>query len=188
MEKALAQNPNSCLKFVLFGPESTGKTTLAKQLSDHYNEPWVPEYMRTFLEKKWETSQKGIEKEDVLTIAKGQIASENVLSSKAKNLLLLDTNLLEIKTYCEYYYDDFCPIEIKNAAVAHKYDHYFLTGIDVPWEKDNLRDRPNDRAALFRIFENQLIKNAISYTLLLGSKENRLNKAITTIEEILNKH
>ena len=50
MEKALEQNPSSCVKIVLFGPESSGKTTLATQLAAHFNAQWVPEYMRTYLE------------------------------------------------------------------------------------------------------------------------------------------
>ncbi len=188
MEKTLTQTPSDCLKIVLFGPESTGKTTLAKQLSEYYKEPWVPEYMRVFLEKKWEISQKGIEKDDVLVIAEGQIDEENVLSAKAEKLLFLDTNLLEIKIYCEYYYNGFCPAEIKNAAAQHKYHHYFLTGIDVPWELDNLRDRPNDREIMFRTFERELIQNSLPYTLVTGNQGDRLKKAVTIIEELLKKN
>ena len=58
MEKELKQNPSSCVKIVLFGPESSGKTTLATQLAAHFNAQWVPEYMRTYLELKWENSKK----------------------------------------------------------------------------------------------------------------------------------
>ena len=50
MEKTPKQTNCDCLKIVLFGPESTGKTTLAKQLAAHFNTEWVPEYMRTYLE------------------------------------------------------------------------------------------------------------------------------------------
>ena len=51
MEKKLEQQPANCLRIVLFGPESTGKTTLAKQLAAHFNTEWVPEYMREYIEK-----------------------------------------------------------------------------------------------------------------------------------------
>ena len=57
MEKSLAQVNNNCLKVVLFGPESTGKSTLAKKLADHYNTQWVPEYARAYLQKKWDDKQ-----------------------------------------------------------------------------------------------------------------------------------
>ena len=46
MEKNLKQTESTCLKIVLFGPESTGKTTLAKKLARHYNSVWVREYAR----------------------------------------------------------------------------------------------------------------------------------------------
>ena len=53
------------------------------------------------------------------------------------------------------------PAQIIKASQTHQYDYYFLTSIDVPWEKDNLRDRPNDRDKMFRIFEQQLIKTTL---------------------------
>ena len=43
---------NKVLKIVLFGPESTGKTTLAERLAAHYKTNWVPEYAREYLQKK----------------------------------------------------------------------------------------------------------------------------------------
>ena len=60
MEKAFEQTPSSCVKIVLFGPESSGKTTLTAQLAAHFNSKWVPEYMRTYLELKWKNSKKSI--------------------------------------------------------------------------------------------------------------------------------
>ncbi len=53
MEKELTQDPINIIKVVLFGPESTGKTTLSKQLARHYNTVWTPEYAREYLQKKW---------------------------------------------------------------------------------------------------------------------------------------
>jgi nicotinamide riboside kinase len=38
----------------MFGPESTGKTTLAIQLADHYKTAWVPEFARDYLQEKWD--------------------------------------------------------------------------------------------------------------------------------------
>ena len=100
MEKTLVQRQSNCLKIVLFGPESTGKTTLAKQLSAYFNTEWVPEYMRTYLQEKWDKNAEKISKEDLLPIAKGQIALENKRSKNADNFLFCDTNLLELQVYC----------------------------------------------------------------------------------------
>ncbi|WP_339703337.1 ATP-binding protein [uncultured Marixanthomonas sp.] len=189
MEKTLKQsagNGDHCIKVVLYGPESTGKTTLAKQLAAHYNTKWVPEYMRGYLEEKWDAKKEAITRDDLLPIAKGQIALENKKTKTANTLLFCDTNLLELKVYSEYYYTGFCPSEIKKAAEENQYHHYFLTYIDVPWEADRLRDRPNDRLKMFTIFETELRKKQLPYTVLKGSVEQRMKTATKIIEGLLN--
>ena len=45
MKKGLIQEDINLVRIVLFGPESTGKTTLAIQLARHYNTVWVEEYL-----------------------------------------------------------------------------------------------------------------------------------------------
>ncbi|MGJ8665606.1 MAG: AAA family ATPase [Patiriisocius sp.] len=185
MEETLKQRPSDCLKIVLFGPESTGKTTLAKQLAAHFETQWVPEFMRAYLEKKWDDHQEKITRVDLLPIAKGQIASENELAVNAKKVLFCDTNLLEIEVYSKYYNDGFCPSEISEANKINTYDFYFLTGIDVPWEFDKLRDRPDDRENMFRIFEHHLIDYNLPYMIIKGSKHNRFERAIKQINKLL---
>lgn len=185
MEEKLAQTSSNCIKIVLFGPESTGKTTLAKQLAAHFKTQWVPEFMRTYLEQKWETSHNKIEKEDILPIAEGQMLSENSLTEVSKSMIFIDTNLLEIKTYCEYYYNGWCPPQIEKAIQKHQYNYYFLTDIDTPWEFDNLRDRPDDREEMFRTFETQLVKYKLPYSVLKGSKADRLASAITIVNTLI---
>ena len=53
MERTLQQTNSNCIKVVLFGPESTGKSTLAKELADHYNSIYIEEYAREYLQKKY---------------------------------------------------------------------------------------------------------------------------------------
>ena len=53
MEKKLQQQPINIVKVVLFGPESSGKTTLSQQLARYYNTVWVPEFARDYLQEKW---------------------------------------------------------------------------------------------------------------------------------------
>jgi nicotinamide riboside kinase len=79
MEKNLRQLKSSCLKIVLFGPESSGKTTLSKELANHYKTLWVKEYARDYLQKKWNVEKKVCELEDLIPIAIGQIKLENEL-------------------------------------------------------------------------------------------------------------
>ena len=54
MEKYLQQQKTDCIKIVLFGPESTGKTSLAVELAKHYKTLFVKEFAREFLQKKME--------------------------------------------------------------------------------------------------------------------------------------
>jgi len=187
MEAAYKQKPSTLVKVVLFGPESTGKTTLAKDLADHYETEWVPEYAREYLQDKWDESKKICELEDLLPIARGQIQLENQLSEKANKILICDTDLLETKVYSEIYFNDHCDPVLEANALSNEYDLYLLTGIDVPWEKDDLRDRPFDREALFDKFKAALEKYDRNFVILKGDRTTRLSQAITEIDQYLHR-
>lgn len=186
MEKTLNQNSINLVKAVLFGPESTGKTTLSRQLARHYNTVWTPEYARDYLQKKWNNERKTCEQDDLIKIAEGQIALENQLARKADKVLICDTDLLETKVYSEEFYGGFVDEKLNKAAIKNIYDIYFLTYIDTPWEADDLRDRPEQRLEMFKAFEKSLIDNKRPYVLLKGDKETRFKKATTIIDKLLN--
>ena len=169
------------------GPECSGKTTLAKALAEKYGEPWVPEYAREYLQDKWNNERKTCEPKDLLPIARGQIRLENELSQKTDSVLICDTDLLETKVYSEEYYMGTCDPVLEKYALENNYDLYFLTYIDTPWEKDDLRDKPNERERMFRAFEKALIKYKRPYVILKGSKEERLKVAVQHIDELLKK-
>jgi nicotinamide riboside kinase len=97
MEKSLKQKPSNCVKVVLFGPESTGKTTLSRHLARYYNSAWVREYAREYLQDKWNNERKTCEPEDLVPIAMGQMKLENDLAKKTNTVLNCDTDLLETK-------------------------------------------------------------------------------------------
>ena len=80
MEEKYKQEPSNCIKVVLFGPESTGKTTLSRQLARYYNSVWVPEYARAYLQNKWNNERKICDSDDLLPIAEGQMRLENDLT------------------------------------------------------------------------------------------------------------
>ncbi|NND87742.1 MAG: ATP-binding protein [Flavobacteriaceae bacterium] len=177
MEKTFEQIASTNLKIVLIGPESTGKTTLARQLAKAFQTEWVPEYMRSYLQEKWDKSKTTCTREDLIPIAEGQLELENKYNKKAKRYLFCDTNLLELQVYSEYYFDGYCPPKIEQANAELNYDLYLLTYIDVPWEEDDLRDRPYDRSTLFCRFENELKKRELPYIVLKGSASSRLEQA-----------
>ena len=90
MEEKLKQitdtNPN-CIKVVLYGPESTGKSSLAKELADWYDMVYVEEFSRFYAEAKAQSNLQ-LTKEDVLPIAIGQISAENKQLKLANKLLI----------------------------------------------------------------------------------------------------
>ena len=185
MEKKLKQKPINLVKVVLFGPESTGKTTLSRHLAHHYNTVWTPEFAREYLQKKWNQERKTCEVEDLLPIAIGQMKLENRLAKRADKVLICDTDLLETKVYSEEFYDGFVDERLDKAANENIYDIYLLTYIDTPWEEDDLRDRPGLRLEMFNAFEQCLIDNNRPYILLKGDKETRLKNAVKAIDQII---
>ena len=161
MEENLRQLSNRATKIIkiaLFGPESTGKTTLAKQLAEYYKTEWVPEFAREFLQWKWDKKQLICTADDMLPIAYGQTQLENKRLLIANKYLFCDTNLMVTKVFSEVYYDCCDPL-LNQAALEHEYDLFFLTDIDVPWEKDDLRDTPEKRESVFSVFKQSLLVN-----------------------------
>jgi HTH-type transcriptional repressor of NAD biosynthesis genes len=185
MEKELTQDPINIVKVVLFGPESSGKTTLSRHLARYYNTVWTPEFARAYLQKKWNNERKTCKKEDLLPIAIGQMKLENKLAKRADKVLICDTDLLETKVYSEEFYDNFVDKRLDKAASENQYNLYLLTYIDTPWEKDDLRDRPEQRLEMFNAFEKSLKDNNRPYILLKGDKETRLKNAVKAIDKII---
>lgn len=185
MEEKLKQKPSDLVKVVLFGPESTGKTTLAESLALHYNTVWVPEYAREYLQEKWDREHKTCEPDDLLPIAAGQMELENTLARQASRLLVCDTDLLETKVYSEAYYTGSCDPLLEKYALINSYDLYFLTYTDTPWVKDDLRDKPDEREQMFAYFRDTLEKYNRNFVILKGTKKERMEKAIELIDNLL---
>jgi len=185
MEEKLGQQPSNLIKVVLFGPESTGKTTLAKQLAEHYRTEWVPEYAREYLQDKWDREQKTCEPKDLLPIAYGQMRLENELAKTANGILICDTDLLETKVYSETYYTGTCDPLLERYALKNQYDLYLLTYIDTPWVADDLRDKPDERRRMFEYFKASLEQYDRNFIILRGDKPTRLARAIKAIDKLL---
>ena len=76
MEENLKQQPTAILKIAVFGPERTGKSTLAKQLAEHYNTGWASEFAQDYWQQK-EGHQQNNAPEDLMPIAIGHTKREN---------------------------------------------------------------------------------------------------------------
>ncbi len=162
------------------GPESTGKTTLARSLSEHYNAVWVPEYARDYLTEL----PRPYDQSDLLSIASGQLKALNEGVKNANGLLLQDTDLMVIKIWSEVKYGSVNPW-IQMQLEMNLPDFYLLTFYDIPYEEDPLRETPERRPELFDLYEAEVKKTGVPYQVVSGSHQDRLETAIRNINTIL---
>ncbi len=184
MEKIPEQKPYHGRRIVLYGPESTGKSTLAQQLAGHYKTEQVSEFARDFLQDKFDVTGAICDYQDILPIAIGQRLAENRAVSKASDYLFCDTDILETYVYSLIYFKS-VPAELSIALKQSRYHHYLLMDVDTPWTADDLRDKPNDRKELFYTFESALKKFDLPYTIISGLGDQRLHNAVTVINQLV---
>lgn len=174
--------PKQIKKIVIIGPESTGKSTLSAALSDHFNEPWVPEFARDYLN----TLDRNYHYEDLIEIARGQLRAEDPLSEAAKVLLFCDTDLHVIKVWSDHKYGRTDPW-ILSQIEKRKYDHYLLTDIDIPWQEDKLREHPSPqmRNYFLKQYRQVLIETGVPFTVVSGDLEERTCSAINVVKNLM---
>lgn len=161
----------------VFGPESTGKSTLTRELASLFQTVMVPEYARTLLE----SSPGPIDQAVIERIAKGQIASEEALARSANRFLFCDTDVLTTAIWSDVLLGR-CPTWIAEEAARRRYDLTLLTDVDIPWVADPVRYRPDDRTSFFERCENALREAGRAYVRIQGSREQRLTAARRAIE------
>ena len=168
------------IKIGIIGPESTGKTALAKALAEVYKTEWVPEFAREYLTNLGRPYVQS----DLLEIAQGQINSVRTLRKKANRLLFIDTDVHVIKVWSDYKYGN-CDPWINQQLAMNVCDVYFLTHFDMPYEEDPLRENPNDREALFHMYEKLMINRKLTYQVMTGSFEERIKAAKAYLNRLL---
>ena len=159
------------LIFAVVGPESTGKTTLAQSLAESWSVPWVEEAARAYLDVRSEYDES-----DLLEIARDQWSLEQagVAEAGKRGLsVVLDTDLLVIKIWSEYRYERCHPWILERLAQAPE-RLYLLTGTDVPWEPDPLRENPLDRDEIYELYRRALVELQRPFLELTGSTETRI--------------
>jgi NadR type nicotinamide-nucleotide adenylyltransferase len=167
-------------RVVVFGPESTGKTTLCRDLAAHFGTVWVSEYARGMLDHKGAFC----EPRDIPLIARGHAAAEAALARQANRALFLDTDLLTTVLYSEWYYGA-VPDAVRAMAAARRYDLYLLLDVDVPWVADPQRDVPHRRQELRERFERILVENGRPYRVIRGTWAERFAQARAAVEGVL---
>lgn len=161
------------ISVAIVGPESTGKSTLTKSLAERYQTLWSEEYAREYLT----ALERPYEQSDLLEIAKGQLELAEKAKVKGNGIVFHDTDLLVIKVWSEFKYED-CDPWILEQFEANQADLYLLTDFNIPYEEDPLRENPKQRRELFEIYEQELIKSKANYQVVKGDLPNRLNQSV----------
>ena len=147
------------------GPESSGKTTIAKRFATHVDGLYVEEFARVYLEERGGEYTAA----DLVHIAESQCK----LWEETNGILVADTEMLVLKVWSEVRFgrtDAF----IEEALITQNFDHYFLCYPDIPWEPDPLREHPEQRMVLFDLYREKLVELNFAFTVLKGSVDERL--------------
>jgi NadR type nicotinamide-nucleotide adenylyltransferase len=170
-------------RVVVTGSESTGKTTLARNLARHFGTTWVPEFVREYLDEKMLATGLPLDASDVEPIARGQIAVQDRALTKACGLIFLDTDLVSTTVYARHYYGE-CPAWIEQAARERRADLYLLCDIDVPWVSDPQRDRPHLREHMHALFVGELESLGARFVTIRGTWQERFEAAAAAVNGI----
>lgn len=170
----------SPVRIVLTGSECTGKSTLAAMLAEYYGIPYVQEYLREY----FIANGCVLTLEDAVPIAKGQLKAEQDVEKENPRFLLCDTNMFSSVVYNKHYYG-MNPEWIESAFAERKYALYLLCGIDVPWEDDGQRDRPDGREYMQGLFQKELEDRNLAFVEIQGSRKERFARAVEAIDAVL---
>jgi HTH-type transcriptional repressor of NAD biosynthesis genes len=168
-------------RVTLFGPESSGKSTLAKQLGEHYKTVVVPEYGRTYVET---FNNSAINKDELTYIVQGHLASVAAAKRQANKLLIEDTDPVMSGVWSHMLFGATDPWFAEYNDYA---DLYLLCDVDIPWEDDGTRYLPNqeDRKRFFNICQQELINRGVRYVVVKGDREARFNWAKLAIDKLV---
>lgn len=165
-------------KILIFGPESTGKTTLCGRLAKEFGGVSVPEYARTWLkgrEDKFDLC-------DMKVIARGQYASEQAAIRLGKPFVFCDTDALTTAIWCEELFGS-VPSSVERLTAESTYDLTLLLDVDVPWIDDTLRLQPEDRDGFLEKCKLRLDEAGRDYSLISGDWHERWKTAVEVVRE-----
>lgn len=167
----------------LVGAESTGTTTLSKDLANYYKTNWVPEFGRyhsigkLFIEgEKWGSKEFEF-------IARTQNAWEDELAGLCNKILFCDTNSWATGIWHKRYMG-YKSKKVSELAKDRKYDLYILTDVNIPFVQDGVRDGEHIRLNMHNEFMNEMKNEGFNFIVVSGSKQERLEKAVDEIRKI----
>lgn len=175
-------------RVVVLGAESTGTTTLAEALQEHYGLPAVPEFGREWSEVRpggfeapWHTAEFDL-------VAREQSRLEDdAARTTPRPLLVCDTDAFATTLWHERYTGAPSPSVVALAA-SRVPDLYLLTGDEIPFVQDGLRDGEHIRHSMQQRFREALAAQQATgapWVELRGSREDRLAEAVRLVDELV---
>lgn len=171
-------------RVVVLGAESTGTTTLAQDLAERFEAPWVPEYGREYCEQFWTGENYPWQSREFTLIAAEQLRRENEAARSCNGLLICDTDAFATRLWHWRYLGHFSP-SVDAIAASQRPDLYLLTGDEIPFVQDGIRDGESIRHAMHAHFEQELSAGNVPWHVLRGSRAGRLEAATHLVEPLL---
>jgi nicotinamide riboside kinase len=168
------------VRIALIGPESSGKSSIAKRLSVHFGFSLVDEYARAYLTK----INRPYTLNDILLIYRHQMVCEQQLCKKHPNGIIADTECINGKVWCEEVFN-MTPDWFTQMVRDFPYDHYLLTAPDIPWVADPLRENAGRGNYFFERYKKELEFFKLNFSIIDGVGEQRFQAAIGAVEKFL---
>lgn len=191
------------LRIVVVGAESTGTTTLSKDLRDFYrksvpNVGWVPEFGRDYTWVKLAEEQKIDSEvkfenivwtpEDFVHIAEKQTESENnyFAEENSSPLLICDTDAFATMLFEEIYCNNGARSQGRSYVNSlPERTLYIITDHEnVSFEQDGIRTE-NTRIMMTKWFKETLTAYQKPWIILRGTRAERVNQATRIIDQIV---
>lgn len=164
----------------VFGPESTGKSTLTRQLADRYHAPYVAEYAESVIRAR----NGDIRFEDMELIVRGHHERIGQALSALPPLLFVDTDAITSKLWSDELFGRRSPV-IEQVIRQQHFTHYLLLDVDLPWVDDVHRYRPSERKAFFDRCLHELTVRGKSYDIIRGQGDERIRQAMEAVDKRL---
>jgi HTH-type transcriptional repressor of NAD biosynthesis genes len=193
-------------RIVLVGAESTGKTTLTRDLVDHYralggiwaHTLWVSEFGRDYTVLKIAETAPGFDEtptgyrsadwspKDFAVIALEQQRLENAAAGAGSPVLFCDTDALATQIWERRYLGESSTAARDALPVLPPRALYLLTDYrDVEFTQDGIRDGEQYREAMTSWFVEELAATGQRSELVRGNREERLAECIRLVDEVL---
>ena len=160
-------------RFVLTGPECSGKTTLSKSLAEHFHGKYMAEPARTILNDSEAYTPK-----DLLTIFQAYLKRDNSDFSHAT--LFLDTDLQNLFLWWQEKYGP-APRKLCQAYHAQSERFFLLCKPDLDWVYDPLRENPIDRERIFELYYRDMVDRELPFAVIEGDGVRRLDMSVEIV-------